>query len=402
MSMRRRRWPPLALAFALVVGTQNAGCDSSPTDTIDPVPDHGLIVEAAGRLERGLRLQLALIDTTTADADPAGEPPVWTADPADAVEFLAVDDTAVRAEGGMPETLGTIQARLLRAGTVTITATAGERSGRLTLEVAAPPTVVFEMVRGGNRDIYRAALDGGDLVRLTSGQHDNRSPTVGSGRVVFVSYRDGNGELYSVPLAGGAETRLTRTGPQEADPALSPDGKRLAYTNAATGVPKLWTAAADASEAAHATLGFGFAGSLEASPSWAPDGERLVFVSTTQGTADLFLYTRATGAVTPLLGTDAPEVEPAWSPDGEWIAFTSARAGQTDIFRLRVGTGEVEQLTNRQETDARPAWLADGRMVYIAWVDNVPRLRWLDPVDPAMVHEVPLGGGTVGRVSAVW
>jgi TolB protein len=217
-----------------------------------------------------------------------------------------------------------------------------------------------------------------------------------------VSYRDGNGELYSVPLAGGAETRLTRTGPQEADPALSPDGKRLAYTNAATGVPKLWTAAADASGAAHATTGFGFAGSLEASPSWAPDGERLVFVSTTQGTADLFLYTRTSGAITPLLGTDAPEVEPAWSPDGEWIAFTSARAGQTDIFRLRVGTGEVEQLTNRQETDARPAWLADGRMVYIAWVDNVPRLRWLDPVDPAMVHEVPLGGGTVGRVSAVW
>lgn len=423
---KRRSWPaPFLLTLALAAGPLGAGCGSSPTTPgdpdpkpdpdPDPVPAPGLLVEAAGRPERGLRLYLTLSDTTTAGAETDGTAPAWSADPADAVEFITITDGKTDAEGGSStggsntdtgagagKVLGAVEVHLLRAGPVKITGTAGELSGRLTLEIAAPPTVVFEMVRDGNRDIFRAALDGGDLVRLTSGKHDNRSPTAAGDRVVFVSYRDGNGELYSVPLAGGTEIRLTSTGAHEADPALSPDGKRLAYMNTATGVPKLWTATANASGAARAAPDFGFAGSLEASPAWAPGGDRLVFVSTTRGTADLFLYTPATGAVELLLGTDAPEVEPAWSPDGEWVAFTSARAGQTDLYRVRIATGEVEQLTDRAETDARPAWLGDGRLVYVARVEGATRLRWLHPAEPDVVYEVPVGEGTIGRVAGVW
>lgn len=402
--------------LALVLGLLGAGCKADPTDHVEPDPPGqpdppgepgpdpgsdggGLIISLDGRLERGLLVRLTLSDTTSS-GDLVGDSPSWSAEPADAVEFVTIgDDGDGTATGGR---LGMVEARLLGTGAVTITGKVGERSGRIDLEVAAPPVIVFDMLRGGSRAIYRAALDGGDLVRLTSGEHDDRTPSVMGERVVFVSFRDGNGELYSMPLAGGSETRLTRTGAHEADPAISPDGKRLAFTSTATGVPKLWTAKGDATDGARATIGFGFAGSLEAAPSWAPDGERLVFVSTTNGTADLFLYTPATSEISPLVVSDAPEVEPAWSPDGEWIAFTSARGGQTDIYRVRIATGEVEQLTDRAEPDARPAWLRDGRIVYISWVDQTPRLRWLDPDSPARTHDVPLAEGSVARVSAVW
>lgn len=353
-------------------------CNSDlPTD---PGEGH-LLVKIDGRLERGASVTLAVVDWATGEAVQAE----WMAEPTDAVEFLN--------EG---------EARLLRAGKVKLTAQQGEKIGSADIEVAVPPTIVFELLKAGARDIYRAALDGGDLVRLTSGTSDNREPTVAGDRVVFVSYRHGNGELFSVPLAGGTEIRLTQTGAHEAEPALSSDGKRLAYTSTATGVPKLWTAAADAKNGNRATTNFGFAGSIEAGPSWSPNGDRLVFVSTTQGSADLFIHTAATGVITPLVVTSAPEVEPAWSRDGEWIAFASARNNQTDLYRVQVATGKVEQLTDRTETDARPAWLADGRIVYIARVDGVTRLRWLDPSDPATAHEIPIGEGTLGRVAAVW
>lgn len=411
--MNHRRGPLAVIsALALAAGLVGAGCDSDPTNPGAPDPDPGagpsLVVEASGRQERGMRLLLTLVDTTAAGIETLGEAPVWSVEPAGAVEFLQVNDggsdtdAGSGAGAGTGEALGAIEARLLRAGPVTITGEVGDLSGQLTLDVAAPPTVVFEMVRDGNRDIYRAALDGGDLVRLTSGKHDNRTPTVAGDRVVFVSYRDGNGELYSVPLAGGEESRLTQTPSNEGDPALSPDGNRLAFTTPVSGVPKLWTAAADASGAARAAPELGFSGSLEVAPSWAPDGKRLVFVSTARGTSDLFLFTPATGAVDLLLGTDAPEVEPAWSPDGEWIAFTSAREGRTGLYRIRVGTDEVEQLTDRAETDARPAWLGDGRLVYVARVDGATRLRWLDPEAPDVVYEIPVGEGTIGRVAGVW
>ena len=57
--------------------------------------------------------------------------------------------------------------------------------------VAAPPAIVFDWLRNGNRDIYRAMLDGTDTVRLTSDLGDDQYPTERAGTVVFTSYRDG-------------------------------------------------------------------------------------------------------------------------------------------------------------------------------------------------------------------
>lgn len=374
--MRVPRPVPIRAAIFLAI-LSIVACNSD----ISTGPGGDLQVMVSGRLERSAQVGLSVATTATGE----GTTVEWSAEPANAVEFL---------------TNG--QARLLREGRIKLTARLGERTGSTEIEVAVPPTIVFELLRDGARDIYRAALDGGDMVRLTSGTSDNREPTVAGDRVVFVSYRNGNGELYAVPLTGGTETRLTQTSAHEAEPALSRDGKRLAYTSTVTGVPKLWTANSDAKSGVRATSNFGFAGSIEAGPSWSPNGDRLVFVSTTQGSADLFIYTTAIGVITPLVATPAPEVEPAWSKDGAWVAFASARNGQTDLYRVRVATGEVEQLTNRAETDARPAWLADGRIVYIARVDGATQLRWLDPSDPAKVHEIPIGAGTLGRVAAVW
>src|SRR5205807_5891481 len=78
--------------------------------------------------------------------------------------------------------------------------------------VAAPPAIVFDWMRNGNRDIYRAALDGRDVVRLTSDPGDDQHPTERAGAVVFTSYRDGHAQLYAVAATGGGTARrLTNT-----------------------------------------------------------------------------------------------------------------------------------------------------------------------------------------------
>ena len=48
-------------------------------------------------------------------------------------------------------------------------------------KVAPPPAIVFDWLRNGNRDIYRAALDGRDVVRLTSNSGDDQHPTEAAG-----------------------------------------------------------------------------------------------------------------------------------------------------------------------------------------------------------------------------
>jgi len=258
-------------------------------------------------------------------------------------------------------------------------------------KVAPPPAIVFDWLRNGNRDIYRASLDGKDTVRLTSDPGDDQHPTERAGTVVFTSYRDGNGELYAVPSSGGAERRITTSAANETQPALSPDGQHIAYLNDESGVPKLWMCAADGTNPQPLTTGFGFPGSIEASPSWAPSGDRLVFVSTANGHAGLFITTLGAGAPTPLVADSSTAVEPAWSADATLVVFASTRAGggATNIYTVNVASHEIRQQTYGSVTDGQPAGLPDGRIVYVSWVGGTPELRWLDPATHAVVQVSP-------------
>jgi len=225
---------------------------------------------------------------------------------------------------------------------------------------------------------------------------------------VFTSYRDGNGELYSIAAtggggAGGTERRLTSSAANETQPALSPDGRQIAYLSDESGVPKLWMSAADGTNRQPLTAGFGFAGSIEASPSWAPSGDRLVFVSTAQGNAGLFQLVIGTGAVSALVQDSTPNVEPAWSPDGQRIAFASERNGATQLYLLDVASGVVRLLKGAPAggTNGEPTWLSDGRVVYMDWGSGVTGLYWLDPATPDAAHTIDLGPGVPGHPKGV-
>ncbi|HEX2203506.1 MAG TPA: hypothetical protein VHG91_09425, partial [Longimicrobium sp.] len=360
-------------------GLQRVGRRLVGGDGPSGTPDQ-LELEAAGLLERG--------STVTLAASRGGE----------AVPIVSVALTVSPA--GAAEVLGGGQLRLLRAGTVTVTGMAGGATGEVELDVARPPTVVFDRIANGNRDVWKVALDGGELTRLTDHALDDLDPTAADGKVVFVSYRAGNAELYSVPLAGGEAARLTTTAHNETSPALSPDGDRLAYVHDVSGVGKLWTAAPSGSGAARATTGFGFSGSVESSPAWAPTGSRLAFVATPAGSADL--YTFDLGGTPALVGSSgSADVEPAWSPDGEWVAFASNRAGSAgiDLYLLRVSTGAVTRLTSTAGSEAMPAWTPDGRLVFVQRAGAATGLRWIDPGAPATVHAIATGAGEVSNPS---
>jgi Tol biopolymer transport system component len=295
-------------------------------------------------------------------------------------------------------------ARFLHAGAVTLTAETGEERVDFALTVPPPPAIVFDLLRGGNRDIWLAALDGRDAVRLTTDPADDSDPTAVGSTVIFVSYRDGNGELYATTVAGGPAERLTVTDVSELAPALSYDAARVAYTRSDGGVPKLWVAASAGGGAARVTGSFGFPGSIEAGPSWHPDDDRIAFVSTHLGSADLFVHTRSTAAFAVLVpdSADRAEVEPAWSPDGALLAFATDRPGDTELYLMKTATGALARATTRTGSDGQPGWTADGRLVYVAWEDGIPGLHWLDPAEPGSVHEIPVGAGEPRHPSGVF
>lgn len=368
----------LASGVLEVRGAYDGSTGKTELHVAEPQP---LVLTATGRLERGSTILVSA--SRGGQGVPAGEV-AYTVLPA-----------------GAGEVLGNGQIRLLAAGDVQVQATYELSAGALPLTVAVPPMLVFDMSVNGNRDLYKVALDGGDLTRLTDAVASDSDPSVAAGKVLFVSIRDGNPELYTIPVAGGAATRVTTTARTESSPALSPDGTRIAYAYDISGVSRIWTANANGTGGAAFTGNLGFSGSPETSPSWHPTANRLAFVGTGEGSADVWdLAAGGTAAI--LAGGDSADVDPAWSPDGGVVAFASTREGDPAIFTVRASDRLITKLSSRVGAEAEPSWTADGRLVYVEFSGGgVTRLVWIDLAAPATVHVIPVAGGNPRRPSVI-
>jgi Tol biopolymer transport system component len=106
-------------------------------------------------------------------------------------------------------------------------------------------------------------------------------------------------------------------------------------------------------------------------PNWSPDGERLVFTGFDGGMADLFIVNRDGSNLRRLTNDRYVEWQPSWSPDGKTIAFATDRGPDTDFEILRFGNfrlalyhleGDTVQLLQHMEDgkNINPVWAPDG------------------------------------------
>jgi hypothetical protein len=225
-----------------------------------------------------------------------------------------------------------------------------------------------------------------------------------------------------VYLAGGGRTRLLA--PSAADPAWSPDGRRLAYVAPGEGnATDLFVVDTDGTYRGRLTWTEGVD---ESSPSWAPDGKRLaverggeIVTVRADGTGDrvlaagmqpawspggvriaysdgddIYVASAKRGTIRRLISALGSQSAPAWSPDGSRIVYVSDESATPDIYVLVLRTGAITRLTADDAADASPVFTADGR--HVAFVSNRAGLETL--------WRVPARGGValplVGRLLA--
>ncbi len=182
--------------------------------------------------------------------------------------------------------------------------------------------------------------------------------------VLFTSDRDGNSEIYRMLPDGRGQARLTFTpGLSETDAAGSPDGRWIAYSVAgADGGRELWRMSRNGRNAHRLPSG----GPDDDNPAWSPDGEYLAFVSTRGGQPHLYRLDLVTGAVTPLNAAAGIEQGPDWSWTTGRIAYEySATGGNTAIYTMAADGSDTQQLLVNPNSDAQPSWSPDGaRLVF--------------------------------------
>jgi Tol biopolymer transport system component len=141
----------------------------------------------------------------------------------------------------------------------------------------------------GTKGLYTVSADGGVAASLTSGGFRDSSPiwAPDGGLLYFSSNReDGGGfDVWSVQPDGGMLTQVTTGTGIIGGPAVSPDGKTLAVTQAASGSGAGASTSVSLYDLATATLTL-FSSQGDSEPAFSPDGTELALTTTRYGTAD--------------------------------------------------------------------------------------------------------------------
>ncbi|MGH8146349.1 MAG: S41 family peptidase [Rhodanobacteraceae bacterium] len=122
--------------------------------------------------------------------------------------------------------------------------------------------------------------------------------------------------------------------PSFSQPAISPDGSRIAFVSGGA----IWEVPASGG-AAHILIADNGADSR---PLFSPEGDKLAFVSDATGDGDIYVLDIATGKLTRLTYADGRDQLSGWAHDGRWIYFNSGRdnvAGMAGVYRVRVTGG---------------------------------------------------------------
>lgn len=123
--------------------------------------------------------------------------------------------------------------------------------------------------------------------------------------------------------------------------------------------------------------------SIYVNPAVSPDGRRVAVSQTSQGNQDLWVLDASRGTSTRLTFDPARDDFPVWSPDGSRIVFASDRSGHFDLFqKASDGSGDDQSLLTSDEDKFPESWSRDSRyLLYTAVAPRTGRDLWLLPLE---------------------
>jgi dipeptidyl aminopeptidase/acylaminoacyl peptidase len=269
--------------------------------------------------------------------------------------------------------------------------------------------------------VFLSRSDGSRRIQLTRGEKGAGNPrwSDDGAWLYFASERSGKRNIYRIPVAGGEAEMLTDWKGTLGGFAVSPDGKRLAFTaieedkevekrkkekrdwNVADDSPRnqaLWILPLEGRMP-------GLARCVTKEPyhvaniDWSPDSKFIAFVHTPTPDAnearvsDIAEIEVATGSVKDLANSSAAESSPRYSPDGRFVAFLKSTPkpsspGPVRIALLDRASGTARELAPTPDESPNIAgWFPDSRAL-LAGDQSGMRFTWYRVPLDAPVEEL--------------
>jgi Tol biopolymer transport system component len=159
-----------------------------------------------------------------------------------------------------------------------------------------------------------------------------RSPRLGDGLLIFVAPKGQQDVIWK--LVDGIATELWSTtgGRLAGAPALSPDGKQIAFAVERDARTTLHVMSVDGMDAHPKSEAL----DVHGSPAWSPDGHTIAVAVLERGAPRLYIV--PLDGTAPVRITDAHAQDPSWSPDGRFIVYSDAEVGPS--FAVKAVTAD--------------------------------------------------------------
>ena len=281
-----------------------------------------------------------------------------------------------------------------------VSAVGGESPRRLTFDKApitgfawsADSKYIFFSSRRGqvpSSNLWQIPAAGGEPILMMTGGKNPIYPAVSpDGKTIAYSeeFEDINiwqlNNSKSSAAPGGSEfKKFIASARSEHSQQIAPDGSQIVFVSDRTGSFQIWRAKADGSNLLQLTTSGG------GSPRFSPDGKNIAYDLNIGGKGEIFVIGAEGGAPRRLTNNPAHDTMPAWSADGRWIYFTSDRTGDFQIWKMSADGGEARQITRNGALEAFESW--DGKALFYSKARGVAGL-WTTGTEGG--EEAPVAG----------
>jgi Tol biopolymer transport system component len=240
--------------------------------------------------------------------------------------------------------------------------------------------------------LWRVALEGGGVERMSSGETSYGSPDVARSGATVVSRQRLESDIWKFPFEGSpaenvrGAVRVTRQTGQVLTPTAGPDDREIAFLSDSGGHANLWVVDAETGSLRQITHEREPSVSLGV-PVWSPDGSAIAFVSSRGNEGLTFGVWLVNPDGSNLRNVANPGLGPAWSHDGRWLYYSTRRGpAAPDAVLRKVAPGGGTAITVTKER-LRNVIGSDGTTLYYTFerplVDGTPEfeIRAASPED---------------------
>lgn len=210
----------------------------------------------------------------------------------------------------------------------------------------------------------RRATKASDLSILLSGNGNLQDPAISlDGKMLaYVKKEGGRDQIQVRRINGGQPLTLFNDAAREAEPAFSPDGERIAFTR--------YVAPGESQICTGSVFGGDFTPVIDGGrePAWSRGGKRLAFILDRPGQPQKLAIAGADGSnLRTVLVADSryPFLHaPSWSPDGVSLAVERSMGGVTGeilLESIKGGSGKTLSVVSANVSVHHPVFTPDGK-----------------------------------------